>query len=405
MAALLQHVCSFIPNTRAEKERPLPPTLASPPLQPAMLSLPPRRLQGPRTKLDQQQAALALTLSPAYEGSLQSIVVLSGSRFLKPAQRLLDDICAALLPPEAAVVKGPSSVDIHLAASAGHHKHLRPEFRERKANLLHMQQEVTSGKNLAGELPLPFMISRILAAPAWPPAAWLGFLCLGMEVHERCNQHCQQMQMVVSSFESVPGLSSATPYASSVLKDVSKRFRRLRTIISKKIQYVSRLLEEELTSLPEGSSSGGKALAVWKPRKGRHPERAVSVLRRWFFDNFLHPYPSDEDKKMLATRTGLTQNQVSNWFGNARGRLWKPMVDEMHMLETLSSSSCSTPSLDGQVHQQMLEHHGAPPSMGVDEVQPGMMVPLGEMGGFGRMSLTLGLQHHRQQQFGGHLVG
>ncbi|KAE8655404.1 homeodomain-containing family protein [Hibiscus syriacus] len=37
---------------------------------------------------------------------------------------------------------------------------------------------------------------------------------------------------------------------------------------------------------------------------------------------------------MLAIQTGLSRNQVSNWFINARVRLWKPMVEEIHMLES-----------------------------------------------------------------------
>jgi hypothetical protein len=36
---------------------------------------------------------------------------------------------------------------------------------------------------------------------------------------------------------------------------------------------------------------------------------------------------------MLAKQTGLTRSQVSNWFINARVRLWKPMVEEMYAEE------------------------------------------------------------------------
>jgi hypothetical protein len=63
------------------------------------------------------------------------------------------------------------------------------------------------------------------------------------------------------------------------------------------------------------------------------PERSVSVLRAWLFEHFLHPYPKDSDKHMLAKQTGLTRSQVSNWFINARVRLWKPMVEEMYVEE------------------------------------------------------------------------
>lgn len=71
---------------------------------------------------------------------------------------------------------------------------------------------------------------------------------------------------------------------------------------------------------------------AWRPQRGL-PERSVSVLRAWLFEHFLHPYPKDSDKHMLAKQTGLTRSQVSNWFINARVRLWKPMVEEMYLEE------------------------------------------------------------------------
>ncbi|KAM0896772.1 hypothetical protein ACQ4PT_022989 [Festuca glaucescens] len=74
----------------------------------------------------------------------------------------------------------------------------------------------------------------------------------------------------------------------------------------------------------------------WRPQRGL-PERSVSVLKAWLFENFLHPYPQDSEKDMLAARTGLTRNQVANWFINARVRLWKPLIVELH--EELKRSS------------------------------------------------------------------
>jgi hypothetical protein len=37
---------------------------------------------------------------------------------------------------------------------------------------------------------------------------------------------------------------------------------------------------------------------------------AVSILRGWLFDHFLHPYPSDEEKEALAHATNLQKGQV-----------------------------------------------------------------------------------------------
>uniref|UniRef100_A0A0D3C7W2 Homeobox domain-containing protein n=2 Tax=Brassica oleracea var. oleracea TaxID=109376 RepID=A0A0D3C7W2_BRAOL len=71
----------------------------------------------------------------------------------------------------------------------------------------------------------------------------------------------------------------------------------------------------------------------WRPQRGL-PERAVTALRAWLFEHFLHPYPSDVDKHILARQSGLSRSQVSNWFINARVRLWKPMIEEMYCEET-----------------------------------------------------------------------
>ncbi|KAK1588344.1 hypothetical protein Q3G72_022354 [Acer saccharum] len=198
----------------------------------------------------------------------------------------------------------------------------RPEYQQKKAKLLYLQEEVC----------------------------------------RRYKLYYQQMQMVVSSFESVAGLSASTPYVSLALKTVSKNFRCLKNTISNQLKNVSKALGEDLLSSPSGTStskgdtntsrlkyadqgfqrhkSSGSNVGflepqqhIWRPQRGL-PERSVAILRAWLFDHFLHPYPTDTDKHMLATQTGLSRNQVSNWFINARVRVWKPMVEEIHMLET-----------------------------------------------------------------------
>ncbi|GKV50934.1 hypothetical protein SLEP1_g57611 [Rubroshorea leprosula] len=56
-------------------------------------------------------------------------------------------------------------------------------------------------------------------------------------------------------------------------------------------------------------------------------------------------YPTESKKLMLASQTRLTKNQVSNWFINARVRLWKPMIEEMYREEFGESSENMDPSL------------------------------------------------------------
>ncbi|RDW81037.1 homeobox domain-containing protein [Aspergillus mulundensis] len=55
-------------------------------------------------------------------------------------------------------------------------------------------------------------------------------------------------------------------------------------------------------------------------RRGNLPKPVTEILKGWFHTNLEHPYPSEEDKQVLMSRTGLTINQISNWFINARRR-------------------------------------------------------------------------------------
>ncbi|KAE9593106.1 putative transcription factor Homeodomain-TALE-BEL family [Lupinus albus] len=170
------------------------------------------------------------------------------------------------------------------------------------------------------------------------------------EVEQRYRHYHHQMQIVITSFEQVGGYGAAKSYTSLALKTISKQFRCLKDAISSQIRAISKTLGEDdcLGVKVEGSrlryvdhhlrqqktlqQLGMIQHNAWRPQRGL-PERAVSILRAWLFEHFLHPYPKDSDKVMLAKQTGLTRSQVSNWFINARVRLWKPMVEEMYLEE------------------------------------------------------------------------
>ncbi|GAB4833873.1 BEL1-like homeodomain protein [Ancistrocladus abbreviatus] len=245
--------------------------------------------------------------------------ILKGSRFLKPAQQMLEEICdvghklyaekmvpdSSLLDPPPESLSGSGIVDDPVNSSDG------GERKRTKSKLISMLEEV----------------------------------------YRRYKQYYQQLQTVVVSFESVAGLSNAAPFTSLAFKTMSKHFRCLRNAITEQLQSISKtpsnLSSRNDAILRSDSNDKGSIYAprplqsaglldhqpVWRPQRGL-PERAVSVLRAWLFEHFLHPYPTDSDKLMLARQTGLSRSQVSNWFINARVRLWKPMVEEIHALET-----------------------------------------------------------------------
>ncbi|KAK8710372.1 hypothetical protein V6N13_145697 [Hibiscus sabdariffa] len=175
------------------------------------------------------------------------------------------------------------------------------------------------------------------------------------EVERRYNHYCEQMQMVVNSFDLVMGFGAAVPYTALAQKAMSRHFRCLKDAISAQLRHSCemlgekdgagssgitkgetprlRMLEQSLRQQRAFHQMGMMEQEAWRPQRGL-PERSVNILRAWLFEHFLHPYPSDADKHLLARQTGLSRNQVSNWFINARVRLWKPMVEEMYQQET-----------------------------------------------------------------------
>lgn len=192
------------------------------------------------------------------------------------------------------------------------------------------------------------------------------------EVDRRYKHYCDQMKAVVSSFEAVAGNGTATVYSALASKTMSKHFRCLRDGIVGQIKETKKAMGEKDSAPPGGTRGETPRLRVldqtlrqqrafqqmnmmethpWRPQRGL-PERSVSVLRAWLFEHFLHPYPSDVDKHILARQTGLSRSQVSNWFINARVRLWKPMVEEMYVEETKEH--------DNNMHGNDSPDHGAP---------------------------------------------
>ncbi|KAK7307869.1 hypothetical protein VNO77_41300 [Canavalia gladiata] len=211
------------------------------------------------------------------------------------------------------------------------------------------------------------------------------------EVERRYKHYRNQMKSVVSSFEAVAGNGAATVYSALALKAMSRHFRCLKDGILGQIQATRRAMGEKDPIAPGTTRGETPRLKVidqalrqqrafqqmsmmethpWRPQRGL-PERSVSVLRAWLFEHFLHPYPSDVDKHILARQTGLSRSQVSNWFINARVRLWKPMVEEMYLEEVkeqennIASSEAGTDQED-DINPTNIQNQ-APPSRSEDQ--------------------------------------
>ncbi|CAA2964135.1 BEL1-like homeodomain 7 [Olea europaea subsp. europaea] len=151
------------------------------------------------------------------------------------------------------------------------------------------------------------------------------------EVDRRYRQYYHQMQIVTSSFDMIAGSGAAKPYTSLALHTISRHFRCLHDAINAQIQAAQKSLGEQ-DSLSNGKGIGltrlryvdqklrqqraiqqlGMMQHGWRPQRGL-PENSVSILRAWLFEHFLHPYPKDSDKIMLARQTGLSRSQVKQF--------------------------------------------------------------------------------------------
>ncbi|OVA07153.1 Homeobox domain [Macleaya cordata] len=262
--------------------------------------------------------------------SIQSVLL--GSKYLKVAQQLLDE-----------VVNVGNGIKTELSKG------------NNKGQINKMNRESSSmtgeGSSIGGESSVRRGTELTTAERQELQMKKAKLVSMLDEVEQRYRQYHHQMQIVVSSFEQAAGFGSAKTYTALALQTISKQFRCLKDAISAQIRATGKSLGEE-DCLGGGKVEGSRLRFVdhqlrqqralqqlgmiqhnaWRPQRGL-PERSVSILRAWLFEHFLHPYPKDSDKIMLAKQTGLTRSQVSNWFINARVRLWKPMVEEMYMEE------------------------------------------------------------------------
>ncbi|GAB1600341.1 homeobox protein TGIF2 isoform X4 [Argonauta hians] len=73
-------------------------------------------------------------------------------------------------------------------------------------------------------------------------------------------------------------------------------------------------------STPIGSCSKRKRT------RGNLPKEAVDYLMKWLHRNRFRAYPCEETKRKMAKDTGLTIQQVNNWYINARRRILPALI-------------------------------------------------------------------------------
>lgn len=63
-----------------------------------------------------------------------------------------------------------------------------------------------------------------------------------------------------------------------------------------------------------------------KKQKRKLPASATEKMNQWWSNHLSWPYPSEDEKKMLAEETKLHPTQINNWFINQRKRHWHRVI-------------------------------------------------------------------------------
>ncbi|MBF0206667.1 MAG: homeobox domain-containing protein [Oligoflexia bacterium] len=67
-------------------------------------------------------------------------------------------------------------------------------------------------------------------------------------------------------------------------------------------------------------SQSDKPGSVCRLHRPKFSSTAVNILMEWLRNHYEYPYPTQEEKRLLAANTNLSEKQVNYWFINARVR-------------------------------------------------------------------------------------
>jgi len=152
-----------------------------------------------------------------------------------------------------------------------------------------------------------------------------GFQITEEQIAEKYKRYVTQGQSLADVekqyLQWLEGIEEFSLHLDASRKDERLRARkqRIQDLFTKlRWHLTDRFIPEVLTQTVKRVSRGRRAL----------PKQAVETLKKWLFEHFGNPYPNMIEKQHLAYRTGLTTQQVSYWFINARVRIWKPLVEK-----------------------------------------------------------------------------
>ncbi|PPR86733.1 hypothetical protein GOBAR_AA33961 [Gossypium barbadense] len=171
----------------------------------------------------------------------------------------------------------------------------------------------------------------------------------------------------------VAGIGAASVYSALASKAMSRHFRCLRDGIVGQIQTTRKAMGEKNPVAP-GTTKGET------PRL-RILDQALRQQRAYQQMNMMESHP-------WRPQRGLPERSVSvsNWFINARVRLWKPMVEEMYLEETKEHENNNMASPNGATNTNQNDQKPTPDQL--------VRVDSESASNGGGVSLTLGLQQH-----------
>ncbi|KAK4481447.1 hypothetical protein RD792_012341 [Penstemon davidsonii] len=222
------------------------------------------------------------------------------SKYLKPAQSLLEEMVSV----------GSKDIDI------SNQKYVE--------KLSHGSKKGYFG--LSSELKAEFSNSNseLLGEKHGTYVNLLKLLALLEEVERRYEQYYNHMEELISSFESIAGLGAGKSYTALALQAMSKHFCSLRNAILSQIRATKLKIAKDMPKLSSRLSQ-------------------LSLLdqeaRQRVFASTTRDYAEFSSSVEADQRTSRDIGYGSNWFINARVRLWKPMIEEMYKEEFAESST------------------------------------------------------------------
>ena len=138
---------------------------------------------------------------------------------------------------------------------------------------------------------------------------------LGMRHYPRHRQHHAQMAALVHCLRLEAAAACRSELASR--RHLQTAVQAMRAYCDDALRLVARDPAVCTPTSPESPP------ASTSPPPSRPTSRAVSsaALRAWLLAHADAPYPTEEEKAVLAEASGITVRQVNMWFINARRRI------------------------------------------------------------------------------------